>query len=108
MAAVAHVLRRDAVYYWRRKVPTALVDCRNRTHLLTSLRTWSPTQARSFAVQLDAFLDDLITMPEARFRTKAKLDGMLRDVLTRHLQAGARRRRREARARLRPASGRTR
>jgi integrase len=85
MAAAAHLLRRNAVYYWRRKVPIKLVDRQNRTHLLISLRTWSPTQARSLAVQLDAFLDDLMTMPEARFLTQAQLDGMLRDVLTRHL-----------------------
>jgi hypothetical protein len=85
MAAAAHFLRRNAVYYWRRKVPMALVDCQNRTHLLISLRTWSPAHARSLAVQLDAFLDDLITMPEARFLTQVQLDGMLRDVLTRHL-----------------------
>ena len=62
-----------------------MLNAGNRTHLLISLRTWSPAQARSLAVQLDAFLDDLITMPEARFLTQAQLDGMLRDVLTRHL-----------------------
>lgn len=83
--AAAHLVRRSAVCYWRGKVPMAFVDCPNRTPLLIGLRTWSPNQARRLAVQLDAFLDDLIAMPEARFLTQAQLDGMLRDVLTRHL-----------------------
>ena len=85
MAAAAHLLRRNAVYYWRRKIPAALVVCANRSHLLLSLRTCDPNQARSLAAQLDALLDDVTTMPEAPFLTRAQLDGMLRDVLTRHL-----------------------
>ncbi len=50
-----------------------------------SLRTWSPIHARSLAIQLDALIEDLIVMPEARFLTQTQLDGMLREVLTQHL-----------------------
>jgi hypothetical protein len=85
MASAAHLLRRNAVYYWRRKVPKALVACENQSHFLISLRTWSPAQARSLAIQLDAFLDEMITMPEAGLLTQVQLDGMLRNVLAQHL-----------------------
>jgi len=85
MAATSHLLRRGAVYYWRRKVPRALVACANRKHLLMSLRTWSPLHARSLAIQFDALIEDLIVMPEARFLSQVQLDGMLREVLLKHL-----------------------
>ena len=85
MAVAAHLLRRNAVYYWRRTIPVALVACTNRSHLLISLRTWCPAQTRSLAVQLDASLDQLLTMPDASHLTQVQLDGMLRDVLTKHL-----------------------
>jgi len=85
MAVVSHLLRRGAVYYWRRKVPRRLVACANRKHLLISLRTWNPVHARSLAIRLDAVIEDLIVMPEAPFLTQAQLDGMLRDVLLKHL-----------------------
>ena len=86
MAAGSHLLRRDDVYYWRRKTPVALVQCRDRRHLFMSLRTWSPIHARQLAVQLDAFLDDLTMMPDARLLSQTQIDGMLREVLTRHLE----------------------
>ena len=85
MAATSHLLRRGAVYYWRRKVPRRLAACANRKHLLMSLRTWNPVHARSLAIQLDALIEDLIVMPEARFLSQAQLDGMLREVLLKHL-----------------------
>ena len=66
-------------------MPKALVACRNRAHVLISLRTFNPKQASSLAAQLDALLDDLTTMPHARLLTQPQLDGMLRDVLMHHL-----------------------
>ena len=85
MPTAAHLLRRNGVYYWRRKMPKALVACQNRAHVLISLRTFNPKQASSLAAQLDALLDDLTTMPDARLLTQPQLDGMLRDVLMHHL-----------------------
>ncbi len=85
MPAAAHLLRRNGVYYWRRKMPKALVACQIRAHVLISLRTFSPKQASSLAAQLDALLDDLTTMPDARLLTQPQLDGMFRDVLMHHL-----------------------
>ena len=85
MAATSHLLRRGAVYYWRRKVPRRLAGCANRKHLLMSLRTWNPIHARSLAIQLDALIEDLLVMPEAQFLSQAQLDGMLREVLLKHL-----------------------
>ena len=109
MAATSHLLRRGAVYYWRRKVLRALVACANRKHLLMSLRTWSPSSelhARSLAIQLDALIEDLIVMAETRFLSQVQLDGMLREVLLKHLakldRVAA------VAAGLRPAPGRTR
>ena len=66
-------------------MPKALVACQNRAHVLISLRTFNPKQASSLAAQLDALLDDLTTMPDARLLTQPQLDGMLRDVLVHHL-----------------------
>ncbi len=85
MAIVSHLLRRGAVYYWRRKLPPALAAYANRKHLLISLRTWDPARARSLAIQLDACFEDLLVTPETRLLTPAQLDGILRDVLVRHL-----------------------
>jgi hypothetical protein len=82
---VSHLLRREAVYYWRRKVPRRLVGGFDRKHLLMSLRTWNPAHARSLAIHLDAALEDLLVMPETQFLTRIKLDAIHRDVLVTHL-----------------------
>jgi len=66
-------------------MPKAFVACWNRAHIFISLRTFCPRRAGSLAAQLDAFLDELTTMPDARLLTQPQLDGMLREVLMRHL-----------------------
>ena len=107
MAVAAHLLRRDAVYYWRRKIPRELVDCQNRKHFLLSLRTWRPDHARSLGRQLDAFLDDLTHMPDARFLTQTHTRRhVARRAHEAFGQARTDRRRGQAVERLRPRTGR--
>jgi hypothetical protein len=71
MAAAAHLLRRNAVAEWRRKSPRTLVRCCERTHFLISPQNRRTNQTRSLAFQLDAFLDGLITTPEAPFSPRS-------------------------------------
>ena len=86
MSAVSHVLRRGAVYYWRRKVPRALAGRLARSHLTLSLRTWNPAHARSLGAVLDALIEELLVMPDHDgFLTQAQLDAMLRDAVLTHL-----------------------
>ena len=74
MSAVSHVLRRGAVYYWRRKVPRALAGRLARSHLTLSLRTWNPAHARSLGAVLDALVEDLSVMPDPVFLTQARIN----------------------------------
>ena len=85
MASGSHLYRRGAVYYWRRKVPSELARHAGRAHLLLSLRTWNPSHARSLARVLDGTLEEFMVSTKSAFLTRAQLDGMLKDVMLKHL-----------------------
>ena len=52
MPLIAHVHRRGAVYYWRRRLPVSL-DKKQHTHVALSLRTTNQAFARATAARLD-------------------------------------------------------
>jgi len=81
-----HLVRRGAIYHFRRKLPKALAACQNRQHLIVSLRTANPLWARSVAVQLDALMDDLLVAPKPNFLTSAQMDRMLRAAVEAQLE----------------------
>ena len=54
MPLAHHLVRRGAVYYWRRRWPRRLATCGNQRHVFLSLKTSSADRARSLTAQLDA------------------------------------------------------
>ncbi len=84
MPIAAHLQRRGAVYYWRRKTPSRLVPCYGRRHLIVSLRTANHVHARALAIHLDALIEELLTMPEPAILTGVQLDAMFAAYLRRH------------------------
>ncbi|ABE61758.1 hypothetical protein Nham_0896 [Nitrobacter hamburgensis X14] len=87
MSAATHLYRRKAVYYWRRRLPNALASWFHKRHLFLSLQTPDPNFARRLVVLLDAKLEEVVTAFEhaEMHLTPARVDGLLRDVVTKHL-----------------------
>jgi hypothetical protein len=84
---VFHIIRREATYYWRRRVPRALPSVLERPHVFLSLRTTSLPVARRLANKLDAIFEDAMMLAEEASLqlSAAQLDGMLHSVVTSHL-----------------------
>ncbi|MDI4235551.1 hypothetical protein OZ411_22340 [Bradyrhizobium sp. Arg237L] len=82
-----HIFRRDAVYYWRRRVPRALASLLDRPHLLMSLKTTSHVVARRLAAQLDLILEDAAMLADSDDPnlTRSQIETMLHGVVDRHL-----------------------
>jgi hypothetical protein len=82
-----HIFRRDAVYYWRRRVPRALASLLDRPHVLMSLRTTSHVVARRRAAQLDLILEDAVMLADGDDPnlSKSQIETMLRGVIDPHL-----------------------
>ncbi|MGY4349717.1 site-specific recombinase XerD [Bradyrhizobium sp. GM7.3] len=87
MPAATHLYRRKAMYYWRRRLPNALASWFHRRHLFLSLQTPDPNFARRLVVLLDAKLEEVVTAFEhsEMHLTPPQVDGLLRDVVTKHL-----------------------
>jgi hypothetical protein len=49
--AIPHVVRRGAVYYWRRRMPARLAESKRSATLLLGLRTSDPRRARVLAAE---------------------------------------------------------
>ncbi len=84
MPLAPHLVRRGAVYYWRRRLPRRLAACRNRRHVFMSLKTCSADRARSIAAQLDAAFAEIAMLAETNFLSAPQLDAMLRAVIATH------------------------
>ncbi|MEY9350305.1 MULTISPECIES: DUF6538 domain-containing protein [Bradyrhizobium] len=87
MSAATHLYRRKAMYYWRRRLPNALASWFHKRHLFLSLQTPDPNYARRLVVLLDAKLEEVVTAFEhsEMHLTPPQVDGLLRDVVTQHL-----------------------
>ena len=87
MSKLAHLYRRKALYYWRRRLPPPLRSWFHKRHLFLSLRTADPIFARRLVVLLDAKLEEIVTAFEqsAMHLSPPQVDGLLRDVVTTHL-----------------------
>ena len=86
MPAIPHVVRRGAVYYWRRRIPAGLAESRGSATLLLGLRTRDPRQARYRAAEITA-LADLWFFPAVMNQrlNQPQLQNIFREVFTRHL-----------------------
>jgi hypothetical protein len=81
MPAIPHVVRRGAVFYWRRRIPAALAESRKSATLLLGLRTSDPRRARFLAGQITALVD-LHFLPAAMNDrlTQSQLQTIFREV----------------------------
>jgi hypothetical protein len=75
------------MYYWRRRLPNALASWFHKRHLFLSLQTPDPNFARRLVVLLDAKLEEVVTAFEnaEMHLTPPQVDGLLRNVVTTHL-----------------------
>jgi hypothetical protein len=75
------------MYYWRRRLPNALASWFHKCHLFLSLQTPDPNFARRLVVLLDAKLEEVVTAFEnaEMHLTPPQVDGLLRNVVTTHL-----------------------
>jgi integrase len=75
------------MYYWRRRLPNALASWIHKRHLFLSLQTPDPNFARRLVVLLDAKLEEVVTAFEhtEMHLTPPQVDGLLRNVVTTHL-----------------------
>lgn len=84
MPLAHHLVRRGAVYYWRRRWPRRLATCGNRRHVFLSLKTTSAGRARSLAAQLDAGFEEIVMTTNASLLTTGQLDAIMRGVIAEH------------------------
>jgi hypothetical protein len=86
MPAIPHVVRRGAVYYWRRRIPARLAESSKPGVLLLGLRTSDPRRARFLGGQVSELVDACF-FPFAMTRrlSHQQLQQIFREVLTRHL-----------------------
>jgi hypothetical protein len=83
----AHIFRRNAVYYWRRRPPRSLASFLPRPHLFLSLKTTSRVVARRLAAQLDLILEDaaMLADSECLDLSPSQIETMLRAVVDKQL-----------------------
>jgi len=82
-----HIFRRQAVYYWRRRTPRALVSVLGRQHLSMSLQTTSRAAACRLATQVNLFLDDVAMLadgPDPQL-SRSQIETMLHGVVEKHV-----------------------
>ncbi|WP_158806909.1 DUF6538 domain-containing protein [Beijerinckia sp. L45] len=85
MPAIPHVIRRGAVYYWRRRLPSALAESPRSGTLLFGLRTRDPRRARFLAGQITALADRLFVDVMDQRLDHSQLQTIFRSAFTRHL-----------------------
>ena len=84
MPLAPHLVRRSAMYNWRRKLPQALATFQNRQHAMESLCTRDPVRARKLAVRRDALFEEIVMLSAcfltARQDVRADDDDPLREL----------------------------
>jgi hypothetical protein len=75
------------MYYWRRRLPNALASWFHKRHLFLGLQTPDPDFAWRLVLLLDAKLEEIVTAFEhaEMLLTPPQVDGLLREVVTKHL-----------------------
>jgi hypothetical protein len=79
MAKFSGLLRRGAIYHWRKRVPPARSGAPRPSHVVLSLGTSSPTRARQLAAELNVVaerLSEYLAMMNAD-----QINGVFRQVL---------------------------
>ncbi|MGA7800900.1 MAG: DUF6538 domain-containing protein [Gammaproteobacteria bacterium] len=84
MPLAAHLIRRGAVYYWRRRIPSRLAACWQRPHVQLSLNTADPNHACTLGAQLDAALAEIVMLAARSILSRPKIDAMMRAIVAAH------------------------
>lgn len=84
MAVGPNLLRRGAVYHWRRRIPSRLVPFIGSTHFRMSLNTKDSSEARRLGAQLDATAMDAFATCRPPRMTKAQLAALFKATLVQH------------------------
>ena len=91
-----HLVRRGAIYHFRRRLPTPLKEILSRSHFDGSLQTADPAHARRLArkvsVALDQLAERLQEMSPALKPTPGQLNLVLKELFDNILRDGDRRR----------------
>jgi hypothetical protein len=83
MAVGPNLVRRGAVYHWRRRIPSRLVPFVRASHLRLSLNTKDSSQARRLGAQLDATAMEIFTSRLTEQMTRDQLAELFKAT---HLQ----------------------
>ncbi len=85
MPAILHVVRRGAIYYWRRRLPAAVAESRRSATILLGLRTSNSRRARFLASQITALVDlHFLLAVMIQHISQQQIQRIFRDVFTRH------------------------
>lgn len=84
MAVGPNLLRRGAVYHWRKRLPRSLVPFMGCSHLCMSLNTKDPREARHLGVHLDAIAMNLFSAASTEAMSKAQLAELFRTAHVQH------------------------
>jgi integrase len=85
-----HLYRRDATYWWRRRIPNSLVALFGRSEVRFSLRTHIPSVARHLAARMQVLTDVVFTeleqaLVEGLVLTEAHMNAILRGLVAEEL-----------------------
>lgn len=78
MAVGPNLLRRGAVYHWRKRLPRSLVPFMGCSHLCLSLNTKDSREARFLGAHLDAIAMDVFLAPSTATMSKAQLSQLFK------------------------------
>ncbi|NIA70981.1 hypothetical protein HBA54_20485 [Pelagibius litoralis] len=91
-----HLLRRGAIYHFRRRLPSPIKGILSRSHFDGSLQTADPARARRLArkisVAIDQIAEALQEMPTERQPTPGQLNLVLKELFDHILREGDRQR----------------
>jgi integrase len=91
MARHLHLFRRNAVYYWRRRLPEDFARTAHKSHLVISLQTRDPTNAKPLARRLSVAFDQYLDRMQSTNRQPtpediAEIIRTLRALLTERIE----------------------
>ena len=84
MTVGPNLVRRGAVYHWRRRLPRSLVSFIGCTHLRISLNTKDSKKARHFGAHLDAMAMDVFSARSTQVMSRAQLAQLFRAANAQH------------------------
>ena len=77
-----HLIKRNSIYYWRRRLPSPLVEHFGKSHLVISTRLTDLLSASRLARRLSVILDRFLAQMESpkRVPTAAEIAQLVREI----------------------------